>query len=197
MRRSWRRPTSGLKILARAPSLRPEPKAEDRKAKAFADQKQRRGCSCQRGRTFARWTSAKTGLSDLVDGLRAWSGAQMSWVLRPFIGAPGSPFTIFRAQQEGNFFVGVLGCASLRCSFEVSDVVGGSGRNSRASGRASVPSVLGLVVFCVRASMARPSGGFGADAWPAGDDAADRRSSCPIALGAELPGLSLAKFLGV
>ncbi len=34
-------------------------------------------------------------------------GAQMSWVLRPFIGAPGSPFTIFRA-QESNFFVGVL-----------------------------------------------------------------------------------------
>jgi hypothetical protein len=30
-------------------------------------------------------------------------GAQMSWVLRPFIGTPGQPFTWFR-QREGNFF---------------------------------------------------------------------------------------------
>ncbi|MEX0655728.1 MAG: hypothetical protein WD534_08680 [Phycisphaeraceae bacterium] len=33
-------------------------------------------------------------------------GAQMSWVLRPFIGNPGQPFTWFRA-REGNFFLAV------------------------------------------------------------------------------------------
>lgn len=34
-------------------------------------------------------------------------GAQMAWVLRPFIGAPGIPFTWFRA-RESNFFEAVL-----------------------------------------------------------------------------------------
>lgn len=34
-------------------------------------------------------------------------GAQMSWVLRPFIGAPGIEFAWFRA-RGGNFFVSVL-----------------------------------------------------------------------------------------
>ena len=34
-------------------------------------------------------------------------GAQMGWVLRPFIGAPDSPVTFFRPRQ-GNFFEGVL-----------------------------------------------------------------------------------------
>jgi hypothetical protein len=34
-------------------------------------------------------------------------GAQMSWVLRPFIGSPDMPFTWFR-EQESNFFVAVL-----------------------------------------------------------------------------------------
>ncbi len=33
-------------------------------------------------------------------------GAQMSWVLRPFIGHPDIPFTWFRA-REGNFFLAV------------------------------------------------------------------------------------------
>lgn len=33
-------------------------------------------------------------------------GAQMSWVLRPFIGDPGSPFHLFRA-REGNFFLAI------------------------------------------------------------------------------------------
>jgi hypothetical protein len=33
-------------------------------------------------------------------------GAQMSWMLRPFIGAPGTPVTFFRA-REGNFFQAV------------------------------------------------------------------------------------------
>ena len=34
-------------------------------------------------------------------------GAQMSWVLRPFIGAPGKPFTWFRPRGS-NFFESVL-----------------------------------------------------------------------------------------
>ncbi len=34
-------------------------------------------------------------------------GAQMSWVLRPFIGSPDMPFTWFR-EREGNFFLRVL-----------------------------------------------------------------------------------------
>jgi hypothetical protein len=33
-------------------------------------------------------------------------GAQMAWVLRPFIGAPGQPFVTFRGRQ-GNFFEAV------------------------------------------------------------------------------------------
>jgi hypothetical protein len=35
-------------------------------------------------------------------------GAQMSWVLRPFVGDPGEPFTWFRA-RESNFFEAVWG----------------------------------------------------------------------------------------
>jgi hypothetical protein len=31
-------------------------------------------------------------------------GAQMGWILRPFIGDPGSPFELFRIRQ-GNFFI--------------------------------------------------------------------------------------------
>ena len=34
-------------------------------------------------------------------------GAQMGWVLRPFIGNPNLPFTWFRP-RESNFFVAVL-----------------------------------------------------------------------------------------
>jgi hypothetical protein len=33
-------------------------------------------------------------------------GAQMGWILRPFIGAPSEPFQWFRA-RESNFFVAV------------------------------------------------------------------------------------------
>jgi hypothetical protein len=31
-------------------------------------------------------------------------GAQMGWILRPFIGAPSQPFQWFRA-RESNFFI--------------------------------------------------------------------------------------------
>lgn len=34
-------------------------------------------------------------------------GAQMAWSLRPFVGSPGMPFEIFRA-QEGNFYAAVI-----------------------------------------------------------------------------------------
>ncbi len=37
-------------------------------------------------------------------------GAQMSWVLRPFIGSPDMPFTWFR-QRQGNFFLDVAQAA--------------------------------------------------------------------------------------
>jgi hypothetical protein len=43
---------------------------------------------------------------------RAWMvlfalvGSQMGWVLRPFIGDPGTPFTFFR-ERRANFFIGV------------------------------------------------------------------------------------------
>jgi hypothetical protein len=39
--------------------------------------------------------------------LYALVGAQMAWVLRPFIGAPGQPFSLFRERQS-NIFVEVL-----------------------------------------------------------------------------------------
>jgi len=34
-------------------------------------------------------------------------GTQMAWMMRPFIGSPGTPFSIFRA-QESNFYVNVF-----------------------------------------------------------------------------------------
>jgi hypothetical protein len=33
-------------------------------------------------------------------------GAQMGWILRPFIGSPDLPFTLFR-ERDSNFFIGV------------------------------------------------------------------------------------------
>ena len=45
--------------------------------------------------------------------LRIWAlvygitGAQMGWLLRPFLGSPDLPFTLFRP-REGNFFQGLL-----------------------------------------------------------------------------------------
>lgn len=35
-------------------------------------------------------------------------GTQMAWMMRPFIGSPGTPFSVFRA-QESNFYVDVFG----------------------------------------------------------------------------------------
>ena len=44
-------------------------------------------------RVFTFWT--------LVYGV---VGAQMGWVLRPFIGSPELPFVLFRADRESNVF---------------------------------------------------------------------------------------------
>jgi hypothetical protein len=43
-------------------------------------------------------------------------GAQMSWVLRPFIGYPGAPFEWFR-ERESNFFIAVLQALANLFSF--------------------------------------------------------------------------------
>ncbi|ERN42397.1 hypothetical protein KR51_00009180 [Rubidibacter lacunae KORDI 51-2] len=34
-------------------------------------------------------------------------GMQLGWRLRPFVGAPDSPFQLFRSQEEGNFYIAV------------------------------------------------------------------------------------------
>jgi hypothetical protein len=34
-------------------------------------------------------------------------GAQMGWILRPFLGAPGAPFQLFR-ERDSNFFQAVF-----------------------------------------------------------------------------------------
>jgi len=55
-------------------------------------------------------TPASQGAASQV--FRAWTliyaivGAQMGWILRPFIGAPNAPFQWFRA-RDSNFFVAV------------------------------------------------------------------------------------------
>lgn len=38
-------------------------------------------------------------------------GMQMSWIMRPFIGAPGTTLSVFRP-REGNFFAAVIGAIS-------------------------------------------------------------------------------------
>jgi hypothetical protein len=35
-------------------------------------------------------------------------GAQMGWILRPFVGAPDLPFELFRSERDSNFFAAVL-----------------------------------------------------------------------------------------
>jgi hypothetical protein len=56
------------------------------------------------GRMFGRQVKVVFNCWVVIFGL---VGAQMGWVLRPFIGAPGSPFTWFRA-RESNFFEAVF-----------------------------------------------------------------------------------------
>ncbi len=48
----------------------------------------------------------KTKMDRLVIPCDTAVGAQMAWILRPFIGTPDLPFTLFR-DRESNFFLGV------------------------------------------------------------------------------------------
>ena len=34
-------------------------------------------------------------------------GMQLGWILRPFIGFPGTPFALFRTEENGNFYISV------------------------------------------------------------------------------------------
>lgn len=58
-------------------------------------------------------TRASHGAEQARRVLRIWClvygvvGAQMGWLLRPFLGAPELPFTLFRPRED-NFFVGVM-----------------------------------------------------------------------------------------
>lgn len=56
------------------------------------------------GETLARHTRLVFGCWVVVFAV---VGAQMGWVLRPFIGSPGQPFTWFR-ERDSNFFEAVL-----------------------------------------------------------------------------------------
>lgn len=40
--------------------------------------------------------------------LYALVGSQLGWTLRPFFGAPGEPFQLFRPEIEGNFYMKVI-----------------------------------------------------------------------------------------
>jgi hypothetical protein len=79
--------TSGT-LAPPAPPVLPEPGALDRLEGQISSRNVRT--------VFRIWV--------LVFGL---VGAQMGWVMRPFIGDPGKPFTFFRA-RESNFFRDVL-----------------------------------------------------------------------------------------
>jgi hypothetical protein len=67
------------------------------------------------GQTLGRHVKTVFTVWVLVFGL---IGAQMGWVLRPFIGSPNAPVTFFRA-REGNFFQAVAN--------RLGDLVGGPG----------------------------------------------------------------------
>lgn len=58
-------------------------------------------------RPTARAAAPGAGVYRIWTLLFAVVGAQMAWILRPFIGAPGLPFTFFRP-RESNFFEAVL-----------------------------------------------------------------------------------------
>jgi hypothetical protein len=61
-------------------------------------------------------------------------GAQMGWVLRPFIGAPNAPVTFFRS-REGNFFEAVANKVGDLAGEQQSWKVAPGGPTSRESGR--------------------------------------------------------------
>lgn len=49
-------------------------------------------------------------------GLYAFVGTQLAWTLRPFFGAPNSPFALFR-EQDSNFYVAILRSISQLLGF--------------------------------------------------------------------------------
>jgi len=55
----------------------------------------------------AREDRAARGVFRMWTLIYAVVGAQMGWILRPFIGDPHQPFQLFRARQ-GNFFIAML-----------------------------------------------------------------------------------------
>lgn len=57
---------------------------------------------------LGRQTRAVFTARILVFGL---VGAQMSWILRPFIGAPSGPAVFLRGDLEGNAYMAVLNVA--------------------------------------------------------------------------------------
>jgi hypothetical protein len=64
------------------------------------------------GETLAEHTRLVFGIWIVVF---AFVGAQMGWVLRPFIGSPGMPFTFFR-ERSSNFFEAVFRALSTLLS---------------------------------------------------------------------------------
>lgn len=52
-------------------------------------------------------TKTRTKILQFWLGLYAFVGSQLGWTLRPFFGAPGFPFELFR-EKEGNFYLSVI-----------------------------------------------------------------------------------------
>jgi hypothetical protein len=60
---------------------------------------------------------AASGIFKVWVIIYALVGAQMAWLLRPFIGSPGMPFAWFRP-KEGNFFSSVIHHAGQLIGFD-------------------------------------------------------------------------------
>lgn len=83
---------------AEPPAAQPSQTEWSRQQTERARQTLRRNAEAERARTIFRvWTVIYGAV-----------GAQMGWILRPFIGSPGLPFQIFREGRDSNFFEAVL-----------------------------------------------------------------------------------------
>jgi hypothetical protein len=58
------------------------------------------------GAAAAQARVAEKSVFGIWAAIYAVVGAQMGWILRPFIGDPNRPFTLFR-ERQGNFFIAV------------------------------------------------------------------------------------------
>ncbi|NJL55204.1 actin-binding WH2 domain-containing protein [bacterium] len=63
-----------------------------------------RGCSYI---AFRMEQSLNTLLLQVWIGIYAVVGMQLGWRLRPFVGFDSSPFQLFRAEEDGNFYIAV------------------------------------------------------------------------------------------